>query len=85
MTPSMILFWHLFELEKSPCPTTLKQGEQQIDHPFIGLADYKEKRTKARVKLRIEFSVQCSDGQCNTRHHERKYTKHVIQANSVAL
>lgn len=26
-----------FELEKSQCPTTRKQREQQIYHPFIGL------------------------------------------------
>lgn len=42
----MIVFWHPFELERSQCPTTLKQGEQQIDHIFIGIADYKDRELK---------------------------------------
>lgn len=32
----MIVFWHLNLEKKNQCPATLKQGEQQIYHPFIG-------------------------------------------------
>lgn len=41
----MIVFWHPLDLRKS-VSTTLKHGEQQIYHLFIGLADYKERGLK---------------------------------------